>query len=632
MIHRSNIYTRANQLIMDGGIFVASFTVAYLIRFEGIPPWATTTQFLLWLPYLVAARLYVNWKLGIYRFIWRYVSLPDAVSIARSLSLVTAVLVGFRLLYPDRLTFSEWVHVPLGIIALEYFLSLTGTTGARALRRTLYEREQRLTLDPVSNPKRVILYGAGAAGILLVRELKNRVDVEVIGFVDDDPNKVGSVIAETKVLANGQSLEKIARQHGIEQVVISIASPGKEFLGRVLTLCKEITLPVKIIPGLREIFEQHANIGQLHDVQVEDLLGRERVEVAEHDSMMREMYRGRRILVTGAGGSIGSELVRQLLQFEPECVAILDKDENSIYELEQELLLRYPEAVVEPCVADVRQEESFAAVFQELAPQVVFHAAAHKHVPLMEKNPCEAILNNVVGTRTVLGVASRNRLERFVYISSDKAVNPTNVMGATKRVGEMMVQAFARHKRLPGACVRFGNVLGSRGSVIPLFQKQIAQGGPITVTHPEVVRFFMTIPEAAQLVLCAGSLGSHGEIFVLDMGNPRKILDMAHEMAVLAGFQPGKDIEIQITGLRPGEKLYEELVEPNRALCQTQVEKLLMVTPDSSDNDFLSERVEGLIRAAQEMDRAGVYDRLIELGIGFQPRTDRPRAASRLSL
>jgi FlaA1/EpsC-like NDP-sugar epimerase len=632
MIRRPRIYTRTNQLIIDGTIFAASFTLAYLIRFEGVPAWATTTQFLLWLPYLVAARLYVNWKSEIYHFIWRYVSLPDVLAIARSLSLVTAVLVALRFLYPDRLAFSGWVHVPLSIIALEYLLSLTGTLGARVLRRMLYEREQRLTLDPVANPKRVVLYGAGTAGILLAQELKNHADIEVMGFLDDDRNKVGSVIAETKVLATGESLEKIVRQHDVEQVVISIASPGKEFLSRVITLCKEIRVPVKIIPSLREIFEQHASIGQLQDVRLEDLLGREHVEVTEHDSIAREAYHGRRILVTGAGGSIGSELVRQLLRFEPDCVALLDKDENAIYELEQEILLRFPGALIEPYIADVRQEERFTALFREFRPQVVFHTAAHKHVPLMEKNPCEAILNNVVGTQIVLEVASRHPLERLVYISSDKAVNPTNVMGATKRIGEMMVQAFAREKGLPAACVRFGNVLGSRGSVIPLFQKQIAQGGPVTVTHPEVVRFFMTIPEAVDLVLCAGSLGQHGEIFVLDMGNPRKILDLANEMVMLAGLQPGKDVEIQITGLRPGEKLYEELVDASRTLCPTQVDKLLMVVPDSREPCYPAEKIGSLIRAAQEMDRAGVYDRLVELAIGFQPRTDRPTAASHLTL
>ncbi|HEV2492862.1 MAG TPA: nucleoside-diphosphate sugar epimerase/dehydratase [Terriglobia bacterium] len=632
MIRRPRIYTRANQLIIDGAIFAASFAAAYLIRFEGVPRWATITQFLLWLPYLVAARLYVNWKLGIYHFIWRYVSLPDVLAIARALSLVTAVLVALRFLYPDQLAFSPWVHVPLGIIALEFFFSFTGTIGARVVRRRLYERERRLSLDPVENPKHVLLYGAGTAGILLAQELKSHGDIEVMGFLDDDRNKVGSVIAETKVLATGDSLEQVVRQHDVEQVVISIASPGKEFLSRVMNLCKEIRVPVKIIPSLREIFEQHASIGQLQDVRLEDLLGRDHVEATEHDSLVGGTYRGRRILVTGAGGSIGSELVRQLLRFEPACVAILDKDENSVYEIEQELLLRAPGAAIEPYIADIRQEERLATLFHEFRPQIVFHAAAHKHVPLMEKNPCEAILNNVVGTQIVLEVASRHPIERLVYISSDKAVNPTNVMGATKRIGEMMVQAFAREKGLPAASVRFGNVLGSRGSVIPLFQKQIAQGGPVTVTHPEVVRFFMTIPEAVDLVLCAGSLGRDGEIFVLDMGNPRKILDLASEMVMLAGLQPGKDIEIQITRLRPGEKLYEELVDTTRTLCPTEVDKLLMVTPDSREPGYPAEQVEKLIRAAQEMDRAGVYDRLIELGIGFQPRTDRPTAAGRLTL
>ena len=626
MNHRT--YTRTNQLVMDGAIFATSFAAAYLIRFEGAPPWPATAQLLLWLPYLVAARLYVNWKLGIYRFIWRYVSLPDAVAIARSLSLVTALLVGFRLLYRDTLPFADWMRVPLGIIALEYFLSLTGTIGARAWRRMNYERGQRLMLDPVPNPKRVILFGAGKAGILLARDLKNRVDVEVVGFLDDDPDKAGSVIAETKVLGKGDALERVVRQHRAEQVVISITSPSRERLTRILTQCQEVPVAVKIIPSLQEVFEQHASISQLHDVRVQDLLGRERVEVSEHDAMVREVYSGKRILVTGAGGSIGSELVRQLRRFEPQATAIVDKDENSVYELEQELRLRDGQAPIEPCVADVRERGRLSALFRDFRPQMVFHAAAHKHVPLMEKNPCEAILNNVAGTEMLLELSREHAVERLIYVSTDKAVNPTSVMGASKRIGEMMVQAFARSKGLPAACVRFGNVLGSRGSVIPLFEKQIAQGGPVTVTHPEIARFFMTIPEAVHLVLCAGSLGRRGEIFVLDMGNPRKILDLAREMVVLAGLQPGKDIEIQITGLRPGEKMHEEMVSSDQTLRETPVEKLFVVAPRSSDDPFPRESVQRLIRAAREADRAGVYDSLASLPIGFRQRPGRPTVAA----
>jgi FlaA1/EpsC-like NDP-sugar epimerase len=424
------------------------------------------------------------------------------------------------------------------------------------------------------------------------------------------------------VLGGGKALEQIARQSQIDEVVISIATAGRKTLADIVARCNEIRVAAKIIPTLQEIIEGRVSISQLREVRIEDLLGRDTVEVAEFDEQVRQVYAGKRILVTGGGGSIGSELVRQLLLLEPGSVAILDKDENSVYELEQELIFRFPAPSIEPMIADVRHEARLGALFEEFKPQVVFHAAAHKHVPLMERHPCEAVLNNVFGTQTLLEACRVNGVERFVYISTDKAVNPVNVMGATKRVGEMLVQAYAARGSLPSACVRFGNVMGSRGSVIPLFQKQIREGGPISVTHPDVVRFFMTIPEAVQLVLCAGTLGRQGEVFVLDMGNPRNILDLANEMATLAGLEPGKDIEIAITGLRPGEKLREELVGYAEKVCPTKFEKLLMIGPQPLDGDTFFEEVASLVRAAQANNRREVGELLAGMRLGLQARNE----------
>jgi FlaA1/EpsC-like NDP-sugar epimerase len=621
MKHRFDPYSRTNQLIVDGTIFALSFAAAYLIRFEGAPPWLHIKQFLLWLPYLIAARLLVNWKFGIYRFIWRYVSLPDAVAIGRSLSGVTALLLVLRLFYPGWAIFSNWARLPLSVIALEFLLSLMGTLGARALRRVLYERGQKAPFAPEQRRKRVILYGAGRAGLLLLKELNNHAEVEVVGFVDDDPKKVGTIISGAKVLGSGKALGEIIRRSQIDEVVISIATTDRRALAHIVAQCEGIPIAAKIIPSLHEIVEGHVSISQIREVRIEDLLGRDSVEVTEFDEQVRHVYTGKRILVTGAGGSIGSELVRQLLLLDPESIAILDKNEDSIYELEQELVFRFPDARIEPQIADIRHRERLLALFAEFRPQVVFHAAAHKHVPLMEKHPCEAVLNNVYGTKTLLDACRENGVERFVFISSDKAVNPTSVMGATKRVGEMLVQALANGRSRPSACVRFGNVMDSRGSVIPLFRKQIAEGGPITVTHPEVVRFFMTIPEAVQLVLCAGTLGEQGEVFVLDMGNPRKILDLAHEMALLSGFEPGKDIEIAITGLRPGEKLVEELVGPNENPTPTRFEKLSMITSPLPDVNAVTSSVAKLVQAARENNRERVYEALAGMGIGYRPRS-----------
>ena len=621
-------YSRTNQLIIDGGIFAASFAAAYVIRFEGIPSWALNKQFLLWFPYLIAARLLLNWRLGIYRFIWRYVSLSDAVAIGRSLSLVTGVILAFRLFYPGNIVFSQWFRLPLGIIALEFLLSLSGCLGVRALRRILYERGQKLTLAPIQPPKRVILYGAGRAGLLLLKELKNHGEMQVVGFVEDDPKKVGTVISGVRVLANGQSLGDVVRQHGVDEVVISIATASRKVLSQILAKCERVPVPAKIVPSLQEIVEGRVSISQVREIRIEDLLGRHSVELTEVDPQVHLAYQGKRILVTGAGGSIGSELVRQILLLDPESIAIFDKDENSVYELEQELVFKFPQARIEPLIADVRHRDRLLALFGEFKPQIVFHAAAHKHVPLMERHPCEAVVNNVYGTKVLLEACRENGVERFVFISTDKAVKPTSVMGATKKVGEMLVRALANGGSLPSACVRFGNVMDSRGSVIPLFRKQIAEGGPITVTHPDVVRFFMTIPEAVQLVTCAGTLGEYGEIFVLDMGNPRNILDLAREMILLSGYQPGKDIEISITGLRPGEKLVEELVGPDENACPTRFEKLSMIDSRPLDDAVILQTVAELVRVAQQNNRQRTYETLLGMGLSFSPQDNQTLKAS----
>jgi FlaA1/EpsC-like NDP-sugar epimerase len=377
-------------------------------------------------------------------------------------------------------------------------------------------------------------------------------------------------------------------------------------------------VPAKIIPGLQELLAGQVELSQLREPRVEEVLGRERVEVTGFEEIAGMAYAGKRVLVTGGGGSIGSELVRQLARLKPSRIAFLDKDENSIYELEQELCSLKPAGQVEPIVADVRNPNRLRAIFSDFRPQVVFHAAAHKHVPLMEMHPCEAVLNNVGGTQTVLDLCAELGDSRFVFISSDKAVNPASVMGATKRLGELMVQSAARRKGLSAACVRFGNVLGSRGSVVPLFNRQIALGGPVTVTHPEMVRFFMTVQEAVQLILCAGTLAQSGEIFVLDMGSPRKILDLAREMIWHSGFEPEKDIETRIAGLRPGEKLCEELIAANETLLPTRFGKISMVASPANDESFLARDIARLLRIARNNDRPQVFGFLSDMNLGFR--------------
>ncbi len=361
-----------------------------------------------------------------------------------------------------------------------------------------------------------------------------------------------------------------------------------------------------------------AKATRFRETRMEEILGRESIEVPNFENISAPSYQGKRVLITGAGGSIGSELARQLLRLQPERIAILDKDENSIYELEQELRQRKPAAFVEPVVADVRDFARVRAIFCDFRPEIVFHAAAHKHVPLMELQPCEAVINNIGGTRNVLDAVAEFGVERFVFISSDKAVNPANVMGATKRIGELLVQASAKTNATRAACVRFGNVIGSRGSVVPLFQQQITNGGPVTVTHSDIVRYFMTVQEAVQLILCAGTLADAGEIFVLEMGSPRNILELAREMIRLSGLEPDKDIEIQITGLRPGEKLQEELISSEEQRQPTRFEQISVIVPEAGDLRERMADIARLMRLAHEHDSAEVSKCLAEMQLGVQ--------------
>jgi FlaA1/EpsC-like NDP-sugar epimerase len=621
---RPRILSKTTQIFLDASVFAIAWAAAYLIRFEGIPTSGYTRQCLLLAPCIVALRIYISWRMGIYRFIWRYVSLPEAIAIARSILLGSMILLVLRFFHPPSVAFASEIHVPLGVIASEYLLSLAGMLWLRASRRIFYELSKKSGNSSGNIVKRVVLLGAGDAGNLLAKDLRGRLDVELVGFLDDDPRKQGSIIAGLKVFAGSSCLEQIVRQYGVDQVVISIATPEKSLLHRVVRQCKAIPVRVKIIPSLQEMYLKDTSIGQIREVQADDLLGRDTLQTADQSESLGQMYAGRRVLVTGAGGTIGREIVHQLLQFRPASIVILDKDENSVYELQQDLLLFGSTVPIEARVADIRCRPRLDAILSESKPSIVFHAAAHKHVPMMEINPCEAILNNVDGTQTLLETCQKFELNKFIYISSDKAVNPINVMGATKRIGELLVRDFAMHGTVPAACVRFGNVLGSRGSVIPLFQRQIAHGGPVTVTHPEIVRYFMTIPEAVHLVLCAGNLASRGETLVLDMGNPRKILDLATELITLSGLRPGKDIEIRITGLRPGEKMFEELVEPGEILSSSPIERISVIV-DSNGNRFSSEALRKLIQAAVDNDTSAVYASISNLVATFHPPADSTR-------
>lgn len=594
--------------------------LAYLIRFDGTLPASAVRQFILFLPGIVLCRLLVNQIAGIYRFVWKFVCLRDIIAMASSFLPVTAVLFALRF-SPLRSPRMHFLKLPLSVIVLEFLLALSLCVGARVLARVVQETRHRPRLRPHQAIKRVILYGAGHAGVLLARELSADARFQIVGFVDDDPQKAGTAISGIRVLGTGESLETLVRRWSVEEVIISIAAADINVLARVLSRCRRIPVSTQIVPSLEEIVTKRVKISRVRDVRIEDLLGRSSAVFGEFEQAVLRNYGRKRILITGAGGSIGSELTRQLARIGPAEIAILDKDENSIYELEQQLKLSGSAVRVQPVIADIKVPERMAAVFSEFRPEIVFHAAAHKHVPLMERHPCEAVLNNVLGTLNVLEACRASGTDRFIFISSDKAVNPTNVMGATKRIGEKLVQMHTHRGSLRGTCVRFGNVLGSRGSVIPLFQKQIEMGGPVTVTHPDIMRYLMTIPEAVQLVQLAGGLAAGGEIFVIDMGSPRKILDLARHMIELSGLEPDKDIEIAIIGLRPGEKMNEELAAPHERLIPTCFEKISEIAPCRFDENAFEERVSSAIQLARANQTSALVEALVSMDLGFIPAT-----------
>jgi len=532
-------------------LWAAALELAHALRFEYRPIPADHAEVLtFWLPALLALRVAAFHPFGLYRGLWRYTGAHDLLAIVAATSLGSALVTGVLLASGGPFSRS--------VLAIEWVLSLTLVAGLRFSIRVLRSRE---LVHWVHRPtqRRIFIVGGGNAGAMLAREMKAGPSAgwEPIGILDDDPRKRGAVIHGVKVLGAIDRLPELAARRRVEEVVIAIPSAGGAAMRRIVGLCKRAGVRFKTIPGLEQIIDGRVKVSQLRDVAIEDLLGREPVVLDEE--VIAETLANRSILVTGAGGSIGSEMCRQLCRIGPERLVLVERAENALFHVHRELQAKFPEVLIFPCIADVTDAARMDEVFRRHRPQAVFHAAAHKHVPMMEFNPGEAVKNNVHGTRTLADLADRHGVDRFVMISTDKAVNPTSVMGATKRVAEIYVQALSQRSGTRFVTVRFGNVLGSEGSVIPLFKEQISRGGPVTVTHPEMKRYFMTIPEASQLVMQAGAMGQGGEIFILDMGEPVKIVDLARDLIQLSGYQPGVDIEIGFTGMRPGEKLFEEL-------------------------------------------------------------------------
>lgn len=573
-------------ILIDAGIVSIVPFVALIIRFEGDVDSRYYLTIFKFLPFIVAVRLVSFYIWGLYHRMWRYASISELLAIAGAVTVSTVII--------DSYLYFTNTGMPRSVYLLSWMLNIALVGGSRLLIRLRHYFHHRMQ----EAGTRVLIVGAGDAGAMIARELQNRYfdQKKLVGFVDDAENKHNRMIYGVKVLGTRNDIHRIVEQHQVNEIIIAMPSIGGNAIREIVGQCTKTRCKVQTVPGIYELIDGKIDIQQLRNIDLEDLLRREpvRLEINEISGYLK----GKRVLVTGAGGSIGSELCRQIARLGPSQLVLLGKGENSIYEIDQELRAKYPRIVIEPVIADIRDQARINAVFRRLRPQVIFHAAAHKHVPLMEYQPEEAVRNNIFGTKTVAEAADRHNAEVFVMISTDKAVNPTSVMGATKRVAELVISSMNQASSTRFTAVRFGNVLGSRGSVIPLFKKQIAAGGPVTVTHPEMQRYFMTIPEAAQLVLQAGAMAAGGEVFVLDMGEPVKIVDMVRDLIILSGRVPGEDIEIKFTGLRPGEKLFEELLTAEEGTVATRHEKIYRANIRETDETRLANGLNRLRQAA----------------------------------
>ena len=565
--------------------------------------------------FIIVVKLPVFGLFKQYRGWWRYVGISDLTGIMRASLVSTFIIVAlwFVMGYfePLRIYLPVGMERPFeGICMTDMFTTILLLAGLRTLIR-LYFEEYR-TVEAV-RLKRFLIIGAGDAGEELLRAIHRKpiAEYEVIGFIDDDPRKQGTLIHGLPVLGTVEELPKICEERKIEEIAIAMPSASHQERRRVVQACSGTKIRFRTVPSITDIASGKLSVSQIRNVDINDLLGREAVELDL--DLIEAFLKDKTILVTGAGGSIGSEMCRQVCNFNPRLLLLVEQAENPLFYMERELRKQFPDIPIEAAVCNITDKVRVEGIFEKYKPEVVIHAAAHKHVPLMELNPGEAIKNNIVGTQTVSQAANNHGSTNFVMISTDKAVNPTSIMGSSKRIAEMYIQDLSRTSKTHFVTVRFGNVLDSDGSVVPIFKKQIAEGGPVTVTHPEMKRYFMTIPEASQLVLQAASMGKGGEIFVLDMGEPVKIVDLARELITLSGFKPGEDIEITYTNPRPGEKLFEELSIKGEDMQRTRHPKISIWKNIPIDRDRLRTGINELVTMAQKQNYKEIVQKIKEL-------------------
>ena len=617
-------------IVLAIDVFLVAFAwyFANLLRFNFDIPLDSMAAITRLVPIILGTKLVIFYLFDLYKGMWRYTSMVDLLNIIKasgisSLLVVTLVAFTHGLAGFARAAFIiDW--------GLTIFLIAGYRLGIRLYfwlgPKDRFSSFRFLTLFKLkkggrSGAKKLLILGAGDCGEKIYREIQDNASLryEVVGFLDDDLTKVGKLLHGVPVLGTTSELKSFAQRIGAEETLIAIPSATSAQMRALVARCEESGLPSKTVPGMGELIDGKVSVKAIRDVDYRDLLGREVIRLDE-DRIAAYLQKAR-VLVTGAGGSIGSELCRQICRFNPACLILYDRAESPLYEIDLELRTDYPEAKVVPVLGDIRDRSQLSRALSDYQPQVVFHAAAYKHVPMMELQPWKAVRNNILGTRHVMDLSREHGVERFVLVSTDKAVRPVNVMGASKRVAELLVQNqngcdSARTKFIT---VRFGNVVGSVGSVVPLFKKQIERGGPVTVTHPDVTRYFMTIPEACQLILQAGAMGEGGEIFILDMGTPVRIVDMARDLIRLSGFEPAVDIKIEYVGLRPGEKLFEELITSGEGIVPTNHEKIMVLRGKTCDQERLNAIIEELTKLALEQNGAGIRSKLQEIVEDYRP-------------
>ena len=597
---KDQVHKYRRPLIILGHLLfiLTSYICAFYLRFELSLPKEYEIIIARNLPVLIIIKMAVFYYFGLFQGLWRYASIEDLWQILKANTIATILFI------PGIIFTMGLSGYPRSVFILDWIICTALVGGSRFATRLLREV---LKKNIYQKKKKALIVGAGEAGILMLKEYRKNpiMGIEVAGFVDDDPLKKNRRIQGIRIFGSTKDIPAIVETQGIDEIILAIPSANGETKRRIISYCQIPDVKIKIIPGIYKLLSGELET-QPRQVKPEDLLGREAVNINKEE--IGSYIKGRRVLVTGAGGTIGSELCRQIAFFKPHEIALLDHNENGVYFLNVELKNKYPDIRLKTIIGDVKDIGLLQSVFSQYKPQTVFHAAAHKHVPLMEDNVEAAVKNNIIGSRNLIYASRHYGVERFVLISTDKAVNPTSIMGATKRIAEMILQAKATSGRTKFMAVRFGNVIGSDGSVVPLFKKQIEEGGPVTITDPRARRYFMSVSEAVQLVLQAGAIGKGGEIFILDMGEQIKILDLATQLISLSGLIPNKDIQIKFIGLRPGEKLFEETlldIEKDKA---TKYNKIFVAQPDNFNPVKLRKEIKKLEKLANTMQE----DRLIE--------------------